>query len=141
MSKRPLQLASLIHRAVQSVISEGLSDPRLAETMVTITRVKVSDDLRSSTIMVSIMPEKAQSRAIHALRDAAGYIRRTASNRVSLQRMPELLFKLDATIKKQGQMMAAFEEVDRERRAATGESGDPGDSTEAISSQNDGEHH
>lgn len=118
MSKRPLQLASIIHRAVQSVVSEGLSDPRLAETLATITRVKVSQDLRSSTIFVSVFPEKAQSRTIHALNDAAGYIRRTAAERVSIQRMPALLFKIDESIKKQAEVLAAISEVERERLAA-----------------------
>ena len=114
MSKRPLQLASIIHRAVQSVLSGGLADPRL-DAMITVTRVNVSDDLRAATILVSILPESAESRAIHALGDAARFIRREAARNVSLHRMPDLSFKLDKSVKKQTQVLAALAEIERER--------------------------
>ena len=136
MSVRPLQLASIIHRAVQSVVSEGLADPRMADTMATITRVKVSQDLRSSTIFISILPEKAQSRAIHALNDGAGYIRRVAADRVSIQRMPDLLFRLDKSLKKQAEILAALSQVERERQ----ETGEPApDSDDPIPTPTDGD--
>lgn len=140
MSKRPLQLASIIHRAVQSVLGEGLSDPRLADALVTITRVKVSQDLHSSTIFVSIMPEKAQSRAIHALNDAAGYIRRSAAERVALHRMPDLLFKLDKAIKRQAGVLAALDRVERERRASDENERDPATPAPPDTTPNDGDH-
>jgi ribosome-binding factor A len=140
VSIRPLQLASIIHRAVQSVVSEGLSDPRLSDVMATVTGVKVSKDLRSATVLVSIMPEKAQSRAMHALNDASRFIRRVASERVSIQRMPDLLFRLDTSIKKQAEILAALDEVERERREAGGGSETAPEPTESIPTPNDGDH-
>ncbi len=126
MSKRSLQLASIVHRAVQSVITDGLADPRL-DAMITVTRVKVADDLSSATIHVSILPERAESKALHALRDASRYIRREAAERVSLHRMPDLLFRIDRSTKKQSELLAAFGRVERERDAKNDPPAGPGD--------------
>ncbi len=117
MSKRSLQLASIIHRAVQSVVTDGLSDPRLDETMISVTKVRVAEDLSSATLHVSILPKKSESKAVHALQDAARFIRREAAERVSLHRMPALLFRVDHSMQKQTDLLSAFGEVEREREA------------------------
>ena len=117
MSKRSLQLASIVHRAVQSVITDGLSDPRLEDTMITVTRVKVAEDLTSATLHVSILPKKSESKAVHALTAASRFIRRQAAERVSLHKMPDLLFRVDHSLEKQADLLSAFTEVERERDA------------------------
>lgn len=122
MSKRTEQLSSVIHRAVQSVLSEGLSDPRLQCT-VTITNVRVTEDKQEAIINVSIMPEKFESRAMKGLADAANFVRREAGERVAIARMPGLVFKLDRSSKRQAAVLAALADVAREREAK-GETGD-----------------
>lgn len=122
MNRKPAQLASIIHRAVQSVLAEGLADPRLEDVMVTVTDVNVAPDLRSATVLVSIMPDTAQSKAIHALKDAARFIRRQAAQRVSIHRMPDLFFKLDRGVKKQSEVLVTLSRLAQER-----EESEPGD--------------
>lgn len=124
MSKRTEQLSSVIHRAVQSVLSEGLSDPRLQCT-VTITNVRVTEDKQEAIINVSIMPEKFESRAMKGLADAANFVRREAGERVAIARMPGLVFKLDRSSKRQAAVLAALADVAREREAK-GETAPPG---------------
>jgi ribosome-binding factor A len=98
-------------------VTDGLSDPRLDDVMVTVTRVRVAEDLSSATLHVSILPKKAESKAVHALQDAARYIRREAAERVSLHKMPDLLFRVDRSMQKQAELLSAFGEVEREREA------------------------
>ncbi len=110
------QLASVIHRAVQSVISRGLSDPRL-KALITVIDVKVTEDRRTAVVNVSVMPENHESRVIHGLRDAAKHIRREAGELVEVHKLPELVFKLDRTNKKQAELLDAMARVRAEREA------------------------
>lgn len=116
MSRRTEQLASIIHQAVQSVLQEGLADPR-AIGMATITGVKVSDDLSDAVLSVSILPESSERLFMHALEDASNYIRRRASDRLALHRPPRLIFKLDRSAKKQAALLSALHEIEQERAA------------------------
>jgi len=110
------QLGSVIHRAVQSVISGGLSDPRL-DALITVIDVKVTDDRRTAVVSVSVMPENHESRVIHGLRDAARHIRREAGEIVEIHKLPELVFKLDRSTKKQAELLDAMARVKAEREA------------------------
>lgn len=134
-SYRGEQLGSVIHRAVQAVIAGGLSDPRL-ESLITVTAVKVTDDRRTAVISVSVLPEKHESRAIHGLRDAARHIRREAADIVEIHRMPELIFKLDRTAKKQAELLDAMARVRAEREPDTDAPTDPDPPTPPDSTTN-----
>jgi ribosome-binding factor A len=110
MNRRAQQIASILHQAVQSVLQEGLSDPR-ARGMATVTNVRVTDDLTQAVVSVSILPEHAESKFMHALHDAANYIRRQAAERVSVHHPPRLVFKLDKSLKRQAAVLAALADV------------------------------
>lgn len=129
MTRRTEQLSSVVHRAVQSVLSEGMSDPRL-QCVVTITGVRVTEDLQEAIIGVSILPAKFEPRAVRALHDASNYIRREAGERVAMARMPRLVFKLDRSAKRQAAVLQALSEVARERegkeQAPADDAPDPG---------------
>lgn len=117
MSRRTEQLASILHQAVQSVLQEGLADPRAAG-MATVTGVRVTDDLSQAVISVSILPEKNESLYMHALEDASNFIRRRASDLISLHRPPRFLFRLDRSLKKQAAVFQALSEIASERNPA-----------------------
>lgn len=123
MTRRQEQLASVVHRAVQSIITEGLADPRI-EGVITITKVKVTEDFREAIISVSVLPEKHESKVIHGLADAANYIKRTAGERIALHRMPKIIFKLDRDMKRQAAVLGALAEVRRETESTAHDAGE-----------------
>lgn len=133
MSRRADQVSSVLRRAIQSVLVEGLSDPRL-DAMITITGVRVSGDLQEAVVSVSVAPEEKAELALHGLRAASGFIRRQAGERVAIHRPPRLVFKLDKAYRKQQEVLAAIAEVARERSEpadhphhdSTNTQGDPG---------------
>lgn len=130
MSRRAEQVASIMHQAIQSVLQEGLADPR-AVGVVTVTRVKVTDDLSLAMIHVSIMPEKNESKYMHALEDAANYIRRRAADAVSLHRPPKIQFKLDKSLKRQAAVLNALSEVAHEHAEPPDQAASPNVSPES----------
>ncbi|MGP1345338.1 MAG: 30S ribosome-binding factor RbfA [Phycisphaerales bacterium] len=118
---RNQRLATVIHRAVQGVLARGLSDPRLDECMVTITSVKISPDQRSAVLGVSIAPEKRERLALAALESASRHVRRKAGDLVSIHKMPELVFKLDRSFKRQAEVFSALQQVREEMGVEPGE--------------------
>lgn len=139
MSRRTEQLSSVVHRAVQSVVSEGFADPRLSGVLITVTKVTVSSDVRTATVGVTISPERAISRAMHGLESAAAHIRHRAADAVSIKRFPDLLFKLDTSAMRQAEVLDALARVraEREEREHTESQSPEHDASERTS----GEHH
>lgn len=113
MTRRAEQAASVIHRAVQTVLTEGLSDPRL-QVVMTVTGVKVTPDMRTAIIGVSVMPGEKGPLALHGLRAASRHIRRRVGDAVSVHQLPDLVFKLDESLKRQAEVISILAEVSRE---------------------------
>lgn len=108
MSRRTDQSASVLHRAVQQVITRGFADPRLDGCLLTVTDVKVSPDLREAIIRLSVLPAEREKRAIAAIQAAAKHIRHEVDTLVRARRTPKLLFRLDSAAKRQAGVLAAL---------------------------------
>jgi len=119
MSVHKEKTVSVLSRAIQSVLSRGLNDPRV-RGMMTVTDVKVSDDMANATVMVSVFPEEAAELTVHGLCHAAQHIRTEVGNSVRIRRMPHLTFKVDRRLKRESSVLSAINEAVRadEERAA-----------------------
>jgi len=74
-----------------------IKDPRVA--LVTITKVKVTDDLRQAQVNFSIFGESDdKDDALQGLQSASGFIKRMLAQRVRLRRIPELRFCYDSSL-------------------------------------------
>ena len=130
MSLHTDQVASVIQRAVQAVLTRGLNDPRV-RGMISVTQVKVSADLNKARIYISIIPPEHAELAMHGLRNAADHVRHEISSAVRLRRVPRLTFHLDEALKKEAAVLAAISRVRREdeqvkqRRENQAETEDP----------------
>lgn len=117
MSRRIEQVESTLQRAIQQAIARGLHDPR-AGGLITVTGVKVTPDLKSAFIMVSVLPEEKQELTMHALRHAAKHLRRRVGDIIDMADLPEFVFRTDATTEEQGRLLDAFSRIQQEREAA-----------------------
>ena len=126
MTRRTDRIATLLEQAVGKVLARGLADPRV-QGLITVTGVRVSDDLARATVLVSVTPESKQRVTLAGLSAAARHIRHEASNLIDLRRMPQLTIELDEGLKRQAGVEQALARVAQERldRAA------PRDATEA----------
>ncbi len=81
------------------IIDGDLEDPRVGS--VTVTEVKVSQDLRNAKIYVSILGTKEEAaESLEALKHAAGFIRRMLGAVMRIKYTPELQFVYDDTDEK-----------------------------------------
>lgn len=129
MNRRAEQMSSVIHRASQSVLNAGFGDPRLDGLMLTITSVKVTSDLRTAVINVSVMPAEKERRALAGLKAAAKHIRRQVGDLVSVHQLPEFLFKVDKAAKRQAEVLDALAKVRAESESVDEPAESPSEQT------------
>ncbi len=90
----------MLREEIAQIVGYELDDPRL--TMVTVTEVRVSDNLRDARVFVTVLGTETESvAALVALRHAAPYIRRQLGTALSLRHTPELHFGRD-TVEEKG---------------------------------------
>ena len=83
------ELASLIR---------NLKDPRVQDTMISITRVEATPDLRYAKVYASFLQEDRAADALKGLKSASGYLRRELGHALQLRYTPELVWELDDSI-------------------------------------------
>lgn len=98
-TRRAARVSELIHEEVSEMLARGeIKDPRIG--FVTITAVKVSEDMQSCRIYVSVFGTEAQrQRALDGLASASGYVRGVLAKRLRMKRVPKLVFVSDESLR------------------------------------------
>jgi ribosome-binding factor A len=109
MSTHVNQIESVLKRSVQDVLARGLNDPRV-RGLVSVTKVDVSPDLAEAVIWCSVLPEEHGPLTVKGIEHAGAWIRRSVASRVSIRRIPRLVFRLDTSLKKQAEIYSAINE-------------------------------
>lgn len=101
------ELASLIR---------NLKDPRVQDTMISITHVETTPDLRYAKVYVSFLQEDRAEGALKGLKSAGGYLRRELGHALQLRYTPELVWALDDSITYGAKMLKLINslEVDKD---------------------------
>ena len=90
-----------INQEIQKVLAEllrNVKDPRVQNTLISITRVETTPDLRFCKVYVSFLEENKAADAMKGLKSASGYLRRELSQSIQLRNTPELQWALDDSI-------------------------------------------
>ena len=97
MFKRSEKVAEAIHELVSELLVKGIKDPRIG--FVTVTGVKVSDDLHVATVYYTVIGSDAEKKAtLQGLTSAIGFIRKEMGKRLRMKYVPDLMFKYDESI-------------------------------------------
>ncbi len=86
-----------IQKALAEMIRE-LKDPRVQSTMISITKVETTPDLRYAKVYASFLDEDKAADALKGLKSAAGFLRRELGQTLRLRYTPELQWVLDDSI-------------------------------------------
>ena len=90
-----------INEEIQKSLADALrsvKDPRVADALISITRVETTPDLRYTKVYVSILQEEKANDAMKGLKSAAGFLRRQLASDVRLRCVPEIVWALDDSI-------------------------------------------
>ena len=115
-----------INEEIQRELSElirALKDPRV-QTMLSITRVETTTDLRYAKVYVSVLEEAREKEAMKGLKSAGGWLRRELGSRLQLRYTPELVFTLDDSLKYGAHMYDLLSKLSREENSQDGENDD-----------------
>ena len=104
-----------INEEIQKELSSAirnLKDPRVQDTMISITHVEATPDLRYAKIYVSFLEENKAADAMKGLKSASGYLRRELSSALQLRYTPELVWALDDSITYGAKMLKLINSLD-----------------------------
>ena len=90
-----------INEEIQRELSELLrevKDPRVKKTMVSVTRVDTTADLRYAKVFISIYDKDLSKEVFRGLKAAGGWLRHELAERLSLRHTPELVWTEDHSI-------------------------------------------
>src|SRR5438132_12454195 len=97
-SYRTDQVGGQVRQEIMEIIRRELKDPRIG--FVSITEVRMSPDLRSARVRISVLGDADQQQAsLEGLNSAKGVIRHDLGRRLqNLRYSPNLIFELDPSI-------------------------------------------
>ncbi|HEX8961307.1 MAG TPA: ribosome-binding factor A [Geobacteraceae bacterium] len=117
MYKRSEKVAEAIHEMVSELLIKGLKDPRIG--FVTITGVKVTDDLHLATIYFTVIGSDAEKKGTEeGLNSARGYIRKELGKNLRMRYVPDIVFRYDESVEYGSRIESLLKEI------ATKEDGD-----------------
>jgi ribosome-binding factor A len=118
--KRADRVADLIRTEISDLLLKQVRDPRIGA--VTITGVKVTDDLRTARIFFVELGKDQCSEEVRAgLGKAAGFLRRELGRRIRLRSVPELLFSYDPSFAYGDRIERLLSEIHREEEVHAAE--------------------
>ncbi|MBM4270833.1 MAG: 30S ribosome-binding factor RbfA [Deltaproteobacteria bacterium] len=92
--KRSTRIADLIIADISDILLKQIGDPRIKS--VTITGVKVTDDLRMARVFfVEMGKDTCEPQTEAALHNATGFIKRELAKRLKLRYVPDIAFVVD----------------------------------------------
>jgi len=95
--KRSRRVSELLREKISRIVTQQLEDPLIG--IVTVTSVKLTDDLKLARVYVSILgDEKNRQDGLRGLERATKFIRSEIGRGTTLKYVPELKFYYDETI-------------------------------------------
>jgi len=95
---RNKRISEEIKKIVSQLIMYEIKDPRIP-AMTSVTHVDTTNDLRFTTIYVSVLDAKADKiKLLEGLNSAKGFVRKEIGKELKMHHTPEPLFKMDESI-------------------------------------------
>ena len=92
--RRPERMAEALREEITEIVGFELEDPRVQS--VTVTDVRVSDDLRDASIFVLVNEsEEDIQHAMKALKNATSFVRQQVALKMNLHHAPQIHFVRD----------------------------------------------
>lgn len=83
-----------LKKEISQIISFELKNPEITG-LISVTKVKITPDLKYAKVYVSLLNSKNEEKTIEALKQSAGFIRSLIAKRINLRITPELVFERD----------------------------------------------
>ena len=121
---RTIRLGEQIRQDLGELLAREVRDPGIG--FVTITRVRVTDDLMQARVFYTTIGDQAAAqKTARALERALPFLRRALGERLRLRRVPELTFAVDEAVGHQARVEELLEQIKRDEAAHAASPVDP----------------
>ena len=111
MNRRMDRVNVLLRQEISRVLTGQLKDPRLS-SVVSVTRVESSRDLKQARVFVSVLGDDAEKeQTLKALRSAAGFVHKSVRQQLTVKSVPTLTFHLDESIEQGAEMLERIKDL------------------------------
>lgn len=86
-----------LKREISNIINYKLKNSKVTG-MISITKVKVTPDLRYARVWISVLNCKNKKDTLFGLKQSSGYIRSEIAKNINMRITPELVFEYDDTM-------------------------------------------
>ena len=81
-------------KEISNIISNKLKNPDVTG-LISVTKVKVTRDLKFAKVYVSILNAKNTKATLRGLKQSSGFVRSEVAKSINLRNTPEIIFELD----------------------------------------------
>ena len=100
-TQRQLRVGELIKQSLgQIFLKDEAKVPSLETKNITVTEVRMSNDLKSATVFVVPMGRSDENRIIQGLNRASFFVRKKITEFITLKFLPKINFKIDSSFDK-----------------------------------------
>lgn len=93
-SNRLSRIDEELKKEISNIINYDLKNPNITG-MISVTKAKITPDLKYAQIYVSILNSKNTKETLATLKKASGFVRTEIAKRINLRITPEIIFVLD----------------------------------------------
>ncbi len=97
-------------KELSQIIDRELKNPNITG-MISVTKVKVTTDLKYAKVYVSILNSKNEKETLEGLKKSSGFIRSELAKRVNLRNTPELIFEKDDSLEYGAKIDSILKEI------------------------------
>ena len=113
--RRSDKVGVVIKEEISRMLIREIKDPRIG--FVTITRVKVSKDLRFVKVYFSVLGDQsAREDSLRGLNSATGFMRRELGRRLRLRYVPDIVFSFDPSLEHMGRLAELIQEIHEDEK-------------------------
>ena len=104
-----------LKKELSQIINYELKNPDVTG-MVSVTKVKVTPDLRYAKVYVTVLNSKNLNKTMQGLKDSAGFIRSRVAKTVNLRITPEIVFEYDESIEYGEKIDAILRNLEKDKK-------------------------
>lgn len=97
-------------KEISQIISYQLKNPNVTG-LISVTKVKVTNDLKYAKVYVSILNSKNLKETMEGLKKSSGFIRSELARKINLRNTPEILFELDDSLENGAKIDSILKEI------------------------------
>jgi len=110
---RKAMLGEEVRRELSEIIRDSVKDPRIEGSMVSVTHVDCSKDMKYATVYLSVFGKSETNDVLPVFTQAAGFIRNELARKLNMRNTPELCFRADDSIKQGARINELLKQSER----------------------------